>query len=281
MKKENKVVFIIILILLVAIILCCYILMKKKNVVINGNNDNKTVILTGDKFKLVDNQSLYFSLQNSVNSYYENINNDSYIKKIIIDSKETFDDFESLSYVMNKAYYYEINDSVIYFVSGYMIKQSYVEEVNQYLENVSYFIYEKNDTIRLKRIDTDNLEIYLSKLYYKGSINIKDGVNFNVQNVSDENKLSFYLSNFINLLINKPKHAYGYLDDNMKKYYDKYSVFSNKINDFYNKMTPVIFSYTVNDVGGDKVYRIVDDNQNNVVITEKVIMDYKIFIDIY
>lgn len=281
MNKENKVVFIIIFILIIAIVICSYVLINKKDDVTNVSNKNYDVILTGDKFKLLDNQNVYFSLQNFINEYYENINNDSYINKAIIDKKEIFDDFDSLSYIMNKAYYYEIDDIVIYFVSGFMIKQSYVDEISQYLDNVVYFLYKKNNTIKLKRIDTDNLEIYLSKLYYKGKINISDGVDFKIQGVNDESKLSFYLSNFINLLINKPEYAYSYLDNNMKKYYNNYEFFSNKKNDIYNNLTPIIFSFTYKVVDGNNVYRIIDNNQNNIIITENNIMDYKIFVDIY
>ena len=57
--------------------------------------------------------------------------------------------------------------------------------------------------------------------------------------------------------------------------------FSNKKNDIYNNLTPIIFSFTYKVVDGNNVYRIIDNNQNNIIITENNIMDYKIFVDIY
>lgn len=278
MKKGNKVVYLIITLLFIAILICLYFLKNKEE---NNTQKEVTSIISGDKFKILENQNTFFSLQDSINTYYENIDNEEYISKIIIDEKESIDNYDSLSYIMNKAYYQKLDNSVVYFVSGYLIKQSYIEESTSYIDNVSYFIYEKNNTIRLKKLEADNLETYISKIYYKGNINLKDGVKFTTKSVSDQNKLSFYISNFINLLINRPKSAYSYLDNNMLKYYDKYSVFSSKINDFYSKMTPVIFSYSVSNVDGNNVYNFVDNNQNEIVITETSIMDYKIFINIY
>ena len=278
MKKENKIVYSIITLLFMGVLICLYFLKDKDD---TNTKDEVTSVVSGDKFKILENQNTFFSLQDSINTYYENIDNEEYISKIIIDEKENIDNYDSLSYIMNKAYYQKLDNSVVYFVSGYLIKQSYIEESANYIDNVSYFIYEKNNTIRLKRIEADNLEIYISNIYYEGNINLKDGQKFTTKSVSDENKLSFYISNFINLLINSPKSAYSYLDNNMLKYYDKYGVFSSKINDFYSKMTPVIFSYSVSNVDGNNVYKIVDNNQNDIVITETSIMDYKIFINIY
>ncbi len=278
MKKGNKVVYLIITLLFIAILICLYFLNDKESA---NTKEEDTSIISGDKFKILENQNTFFSLQDSINTYYENIDNDTYISKIIIDEKESIDSYDSLSYIMYKAYYQKLDNSVVYFVSGYLIKQSYIEESANYIDNVSYFIYEKNNTIRLKRIEADNLETFISNIYYEGNINLKDGQTFITKSVSDENKLSFYISNFVNLLIYSPRSAYGYLDNNMLKYYHKYSVFSNKINDIYSKITQVIFSYSVNSVDGNNVYNIVDNNQNEIVITETSIMDYKIFINIY
>lgn len=299
MKKENKVMYIYIVIILLFCLVLIYLYFSKNNnstnvnYVDNSTNknqnsiNNKTTnsnkdeddIISGDKLQVLDNETMFFSLQNSINTYYENMGNDKYIKNIIIDKKENNDHYLEISFIMEKAYYQELNDSEVYFVNGYLLDSS--SESSSYIDNVSYFIYKKNNTIRLKRIETNNFEKYIKNIYYNKSINIKDGVEFTTQSITDESKLSFYISCFKNLLYRNPKKAYSYLDNNMLKYYDKYSIFYAKIDDIYEKMSSVIFSYGVNGQNEEKVYNIVDNNQNIIVITESGIMDYKIFINIY
>ncbi len=284
MRKENKFVYVLIFMFLIGIVICLVLLKKQNN---NTNTDKNVedtkeeVVLSGDKFKLVDDQNMYFSLQKAINLYYSNLSNEMYINKIIIDEPEEFDNLENISYSMTKAYFQNIDDTTCaYIVCGYNLEYSYIEDGAKYVDNVCYFIYKASNTIRLKRLDIDNIDTFVSNLYYKGYINLERGASFSESTTSNEAKLSIYLSNFINLIINKPEVAYEYLDSDMQSNLGSYDNFLLRVADIYDKISPVIFNYIVNEVNGVKVYTVVDDNRNDITIKENSFMDYKLFINI-
>lgn len=283
MKRDNKIAYILIFIFLIALIICIIILNKNnKDITINNGDTlvNNDITINGSDFKLLNNQNIFFSLQNSINDYYENLDNEEYINNIVIDEKENLNKLDNLTYIMNKAYYLDIDDATFYVVSGKVIKESYVNGDNSYNTGI-YFIYVYNNTIRLKRLNASNIDVFLNKLYYQGNIDLKEGISYEVNTISIENKLTYYLSNFMNNLMYYPKDAYSLLDNNMKKFYSSYNIFLSDVMKVYNKITPVIFSYSSISKSDYMVYNVVDDKQNNIVITEYGIMDYKIFIDIY
>lgn len=283
MKRDNKIAYILIFIFLIALIICIIILNKNnKDITINNGDTlvNNDITINGSDFKLLNNQNIFFSLQNSINDYYENLDNEEYINNIVIDEKEKLNKLDNLTYIMNKAYYLDIDDTTFYVVSGKVIKESYVNGDNSYNTGI-YFIYVYNNTIRLKRLNASNIDVFLNKLYYQGNIDLKEGISYEVNTISIENKLTYYLGNFMNNLMYYPKDAYSLLDNNMKKFYSSYNIFLSDVMKVYNKITPVIFSYSSISKSDYMVYNVVDDKQNNIVITEYGIMDYKIFIDIY
>ena len=283
MKRDNKIAYILIFIFLIAVIICIIILNKNnKNITINNGDTliNNDITINGSDFKLLNNQNIFFSLQNSINDYYENLDNEEYINNIVIDEKENLNKLDNLTYIMNKAYYLDIDDATLYVVSGKVIKESYVNGDNGYNTGI-YFIYVYNNTIRLKRLNVSNIDVFLNKLYYQGNIDLKEGLSYEVNTTSIENKLTYYLSNFMNNLMYYPNDAYSLLGNNMKKFYSSYNIFLSDVMKIYEKITPVIFSYSSISKDDYMVYNIVDDKQNNIVITEYGIMDYKIFIDIY
>ena len=281
--NKNKFALILIVIMVLAILICLVLLENK-----DGSNDNgedksikvdKDVEIIGDKFKILNNQNIFFSIQNSINEYYENITDVNYVSKIMISEYEpvTYNVYDS--YIIKKAYYLNLDNKSIYLVCGNLSANSFADEESANRDNVCYFVLTKNNTIRLKELDIVNMESYLSTLYYKGSIHVDDGIKYSITNTTDESKLSYYLAYFINLLLYNPEEAYTYLDDNMLKYYNSYEVFNEYIYNIYDKLSSVIFSYAEESNTNKKVYRVTDNNQNNIIITENNIMDFKIFIN--
>lgn len=272
--KNKKVYLILICILFLGIILCLFNLKDKDDVVIIENKDK--YLITGDKFSLLNEYNKFFTIQKYINLYYENINNTDYLEKFVIDYKE--ESFENASYTANKVYQYNIDGISMYFVSGYVINQSYVSELNEVYDDIIFFVIVKDNLLNIKKIDSNNVDLFLTTLNYDGIIKINDGLKYVEENISEINIISYYISNFMNLLINKPINAYSYLSDVSKRYYDSYLVFNNDVYNIYNKLTPIVLSYSIQRENDLVMYNVVDDNGNEIIIYEHGIMDYNITI---
>ena len=95
-------------------------------------------------------------------------------------------------------------------------------------------------------------------------------------NISEKNKLVLYINEFLNLLFLDSEKAFSMLDDNTKSKYLGYEDFYNQIDYIYEILSTNIFSYTTDDTYNYKVYKIQDNNQRNISISEYRTMNYKI-----
>lgn len=274
--KNKKVYLILIGILFLSVVLCLFILKDKNDNIVIIDNEDKYLI-TGDKFNLLNEYNKFFTIQKYINLYYENINNTDYLEKFFIEYKE--ESYENASYTANKIYQYNIDNISMYFVSGYVINQSYVSELSEVYDNIVFFVIVQDNLVNIKKIDSNNVDLYLTTFNYNGKIKISDGLKYEEESISEINVISYYISNFMNLLINKPINAYTYLSDVSKKYYDSFQVFSNDIYNIYDKLTPIVLSYSIQRENDLVVYNVVDDNGNEIIIYEKGIMDYNITIN--
>lgn len=186
--------------------------------------------------KLFDNEDKYFSIKSTINS---NLNN------------------ENLNYIITKILYKTYKETDYCFVNGYTLEYPEFGEAT-YEGNVNYLLILRGNTYNLYKVNTTNIEEYANSFNdYK---EITNGKVLNIINHSEKNKLSSYISNFINLLNYDKNKAYNYLN-NKNDNLDKYLNISSNIN-----------SYTKN----DNYYIVTDSNNNTFKITEESIMNYKI-----
>lgn len=299
MEKNKKQVLIIIgfilaVIALLAILLSIFLPNDKKpsdNPEINNNPLNENTIKK-DITKLED-VNKFFSTQKIINDFYTLLNNretnkllkvldSSYIKSKGITENNLYQNlnsnYEITTYVAKNIYYNPNSSITYYFINGYLINDELMGDNSELYENINYLIIvdEITRNYTINPLDSNiQIESY-AKSYSIESKTITNDFRFTSISVTEENKLTTYLSEFLNLLVYDNNKAYNLLETETKKEYQNYNDFKNQMVDIYSRFSSKIFSYSKKEEGNNTIYYIKDDNQNDIIITEKGIMDYSI-----
>lgn len=298
-QYQKKVLFIVFgILILIAVVAVVWSLFAS-----NGNdideptqpNDPGTEEPTetlSDEFVRLDDESLFFGVQQVINDYYDKIFKEDtnalftmldplYISDNLINSNNIYsflgDNYGITSYVA-KSIYYNPNSSVTYyFVSGYLTSNSIMGDEYEYDDNASFLVIvdESSRYYVLRPISTSNLVDYIEN-YDVVERNFDQGNIFQTVNVTIENKLSTYLNEFINFLIYNPREAYNLLDDDTLNQYQGYDDFASQALDIYESLSARIFSYSSTEENDLTIYDIIDNNQNSITIYEYGIMDFQI-----
>ncbi len=179
----------------------------------------------------------YFSIQSTINSDINDDNKNYITTKILCKSHEETD---------------------YCFVGGYLIE--YIDFSSPtYDDKIGYALVLKGNTYTMKQIETDNIETYANN--YNKYEELKDGKVLPIIDYSEKNKLSSYISNFINLLMFDQSKAKLLISSNSTK----------SINELQSLSSNII-SYEKE----DNTYTILDSNNNRFKIIETSTMDYKI-----
>ena len=294
-KAQRKVLMIIaILILIIAIlayILSLFVSDDHIDEPTDPGIDNPSEVVR-DEIALLEDESVFFSVQNVINQYYNYIFEENTSELFLLLDPEYLDeygitsnniysvignDYGITSYMANNIYYNPDSSVTYYFVTGYLTSNSIMGDEYQYVDDVSFLIIVDEATHRyvLRPIEVSDLRNYAEN-YHIVDRNIEEGNRFQVSTYSLESKLTTYLSEFINLLINNPEEAYQLLDDNKKKEYQSYQDFESHIVDIYNMLSSRIFSYSSREEDGVTLYDIIDNKQNEITIYEYSLMNYQI-----
>lgn len=302
MKDSKKyIIIIIVLILVVLSLLAVYISIKDRNDNTNvnignsssnngNNNDNDNDIIDKDKInqnkQLLENEDLYFRIYLTLNDYYRNIHlgnkkeiynvlEDGYKKDNNLTEDNVLNyikaDYSDSTYIIKEIYYNPNSRVTYYFTNGYLYNNSEDDE-SSYYDSVKFIVIIKNNHYVIKPLDNS-----VNYLNYVNNCVIED-ININNSNIllnntiNEQNKLILYLNEFLNLLIYNPERAYNMLDANTLKKYTDYNNFYSERNNIFNKLSTNILSYNKS----DNIYRIKDFKQNDIIITEERILDYKI-----
>ena len=191
---------------------------------------------SASKIKLFDDEEKYFAIKSTINSTLNN---------------------EELNYIITKILYKTYNNTDYLFIKGYTLEYPEFGEVT-YQSNVNYVMILKGNTYNVYSIDTTDIDEYAKK--FTNYLELENGKVLNMINHSEKNKLSSYISNFINLLNFDTNEAYNYLqnkNDSLSK---------------YNNLSSNIISYNKN----GNSYIITDSNNNTFKIIEDSVMNYKI-----
>ena len=140
--------------------------------VIANNKENKIVL------KTLEDDYKYFTLQNVVNEQFTS-------------------DYETTSFTATKIEYKEIDDMIYYFVQGYTIKYSELENV--YTDNINYLVSTIGNFYEIEQITISDIELY--KEQYYGGKTITENKILPIIEFNEESKLMSYIANFNNLLM--------------------------------------------------------------------------------
>ena len=294
-KAQRKVLMIIaILILIIAIlayVLSLFVGDDNPDDPLDPGSDNPSEVVR-DEIVLLEDESVFFSVQNVINQYYNYIFEENTSELFLLLDPEYLDeygitsnniysvignDYGITSYMANNIYYNPDSSVTYYFVTGYLTSNSIMGDEYRYTDSVSFLVIvdETTSYYVLRPIETSDLRNYAEN-YHIVDRNIEEGNRFQVSTYSLENKLTTYLSEFINFLINNPEEAYQLLDDDTKLSYQSYQDFESHIVDIYNMLSSRIFSYSSREEDGVVVYDIIDNKQNEITIYEYSLMNYQI-----
>ena len=294
-KAQRKVLMIIaILILIISIlayVLSLFVGDDNPDDPLDPGSDNPSEVVR-DEIVLLEDESVFFSVQNVINQYYNYIFEENTSELFLLLDPEYLDeygitsnniysvignDYGITSYMANNIYYNPDSSVTYYFVTGYLTSNSIMGDEYRYTDSVSFLVIvdEATSYYDLRPIETSDLCNYAEN-YHIVDRNIEEGNRFQVSTYSLENKLTTYLSEFINFLINNPEEAYQLLDDDTKLSYQSYQDFESHIVDIYNMLSSRIFSYSSREEDGVVVYDIIDNKQNEITIYEYSLMNYQI-----
>ena len=292
MENKAKKKILIIVGIILASIACLTIILSSMINNDPGNTPNKNESMKKE-ITLLENEATFFNIEKSINDYYylltNSKNNDLYTileKDYIIENNITIDNilekienkYSSTSYKAKEIYYNKDSVVTYYFINGYFIDTSMSEDDFKYYENVNYLVIvsENNNYVIRPLSNNINIEEY-AKSYSLDYIEINNNFKISSANISEKNKLTIYINEFLNLLFLDTNKAYNMLDENTKNNYNNYNDFKSNINDIYSKLSSVVFSYSVKKIGNINEYDIIDNKQNKIKITEYNTMNYKIY----
>lgn len=295
MEKHKKKILILIGVILVLIALIAVLL----GLIFKDEKPDEPIKTPTDKveeiskeIEILNDSGEFLGIQLAINNFYELLKNKEikellevldidYINEKNITSNNLYtyfnDDYENVFFIAKEIYYNPNSPVTFYFINGYLMGVDMFGESDYYESSVNYLIVKnKNNDYVIRPLD-NNLNISdIARNYKLRNKEIDSNHVLTTSDISEENKLTIYINEFMSLLVYDNKRAYELLDDETKKKYVSYEDFLNKSIEIYNSLSSKIFAYSKQEINGKIVYRIKDDKQNNIMIYETSIMNYKI-----
>lgn len=250
-----------------------------------------------DKLEVINEYNDYFSIVSSVNKYlnYTSTNNKEAVYALL-DKEYTSNNEITIDNVLDKISIYPTNTSIktnimtsvniknnyAYYLKGSIIQNDY---------NTTKEITSDFEIVVLKDLNNLTISLYpINNTNYKRVIDhIKkisiESNNYNKINntsiVTKEEICSLYLSDYLNKIKNDIDSSYSLLSDNMKKQSDFNTLesYKNYINSNISKMSTSADKCLMEKIKDNRVYSVIDKNENKFVFNEESIMNYKV--DIY
>lgn len=279
-KKKLKLVIVIIAVIIILPIFLLLILHKDETELKNNENNMYFSDISFADFSLLTDSVVGFSLQNIINEYFEykNTNNTQKLNEIL-NSKYQKDlnnsnNIETV-YFTDKIYQYSYKNYEYYFLDGYITEQSLMDDKIAYTDDVNFFVIVNKMDSKVSIYPLENNDFSNFVLKYKFG---EEQLNYPYKsiNITGKNMLKLYINNYLSLLFNDQDKAYNMLGNNTKKYFGSKEEFIKQIDFIYNSLTTSIFSYSVEKEDDIVIYRILDDNQNDIIIYENGALSYTI-----
>ena len=289
-KKYLRIVIVIILILAVVSVGLVWLLGNNAND--NIDNIDDTSSIDNPTLRVLQNaDNEFFAVQRIVNNYYEiiksnnaqeiyNVLDKDYVISNAIDENNVLNfftnDYEDTSYIAKEIQYIRGENTTYYFVNGYLLNQNIVTEEIEYDANVNYLVItdtEKN-LYAIHPLESNEFNNFVSNYDFKNALELNEDNSYSNINIIETNKLTTYINEFLSLMFLDTERAYNMLDDATKSYFGSYDSFSDSLLDTYDRISPVIFSYS-QETGDDYIlYSVIDNNDNRIRIYEYNTMNY-------
>lgn len=274
MKKDDIRTFITIAIICAIIVGIVLIINRKSN---------------SEKLEEVNEYNTFFTITSYINTYISSNSNASklydltyidYINKNNI-TENTINEFLE-NYTINSSIkvtdmkYVKIKNNYVYYVKGKIYKNTY---------NGSEVINNNYQTLVLVDFDTLSYAIYPIDTDYKKvldkikKISIENNRNNNVKKsdlITKEQICVIYLSDYISKIDEEIELSYNVLSEKMKEQYPMFKEYVNYINDNRDKITTEADKCLLEKIGNNRVYTVIDKNENKYIFTEKSVMNYEV-----
>ena len=240
-KNNQKFIIILILILLIfTSIIAIFVSLNIKDDNDDSNTPNSNIpssetIINKEISRLKDIDE-YFAVQSAINSFYDKVsaNEKSEIVSLldsnyVIENNITNDNvFEKMNlstsfinFIVEEIYYNDNSNITYYFVKGY--ENEYLmgeEEYVKYNKNVFYLlVVDTNNHYMLRPLKSiNNLEEYANNYDLK-EVKIGNDSKFKKIEITEEKKVTSYITNYTNLIYSDSDKAYKMLDDSTKEKY--------------------------------------------------------------
>ena len=237
--------------LIIGIIICVLLIVSLLALIISKNETKKI-----NKSIIELKNSNYFLIQHLINNYYnENMN---------------VYNLNGPTFIANNIYYN--NDKIInyYFVNGYIIDRD-LDGVTNYKKDINHLVIIKNGYYTLLKLPENiNIHEYASN-YELENIDINE-YKLKEYYISTQNKLTFYIAVFKDLVEIDTEKAYTMLGENTLVKYANYDSFYNDRINILNNLSTYVNGYT----SSENMYEIIDKKNNKTIITESSPMHFKI-----
>lgn len=274
MKKDDIRTFITIAIICAIIVGIVLIINRKSN---------------SEKLEEVNEYNTFFTITNYINTYISSSSNTSklydltyidYINRNNI-TENTINEFLE-NYTINSSIkvtdmkYVKIKNNYVYYVKGKIYQNTY---------DGSEVINNNYETLVLVDFDTLSYAIYPIDTDYKKvldkikKISIENNRNNNVKKsdlITKEQICVIYLSDYISKIDEEIELSYNVLSEKMKEQYPMFKEYVNYINDNRDKITTEADKCLLEKIGNNRVYTVIDKNENKYIFTEKSVMNYEV-----
>ena len=265
MKKDDIRTFITIAIICAIIVGIVLIINRKSN---------------SEKLEEVNEYNTFFTITNYINTYISSSSNTSklydltyidYINRNNI-TENTINKFLE-NYTINSSIkvtdmkYVKIKNNYVYYVKGKIYQNTY---------DGSEVINNNYETLVLVDFDTLSYAIYPIDTDYKKvldkikKISIENNRNNNVK------KSDLITKEQICVIDEEIELSYNVLSEKMKEQYPMFKEYVNYINDNRDKITTEADKCLLEKIGNNRVYTVIDKNENKYIFTEKSVMNYEV-----
>ena len=274
MKKDDIRTFITIAIICAIIVGIVLIVNRKSN---------------SEKLEEVNEYNTFFTITSYINNYISSSSNASklydltytdYINKNNI-TENTINEFLE-NYTINSSVnvtdmkYVKIKNNYVYYVKGKIYQNTYdgSEVINN---NYQTLVLVDFDTLSyaIYPIDTDYKKV-LDKIK---KVNIENNRNNDIKKselITKEQICVIYLSDYISKIDEEIELSYNVLSEKMKEQYPMFKEYVNYINDNRDKITTEADKCLLEKIGNNRVYTVIDKNENKYIFTEKSVMNYEV-----
>lgn len=246
-----------------------------------------------EKLEPVNEYNVYFSNVNYINNFISNIASDNneavydlldnkYIEKNNINTDNVLDvvgDYSILSsFSADSMSFVQVKDNFIYYVKGSIYESGYDESRTLIDDDFSVIIStdSNNTSFSLYLVNNRNYKGIINNIK---NVNIINNGNNNISKlelINKESVCAIYLTDFVNNISMDIEKSYDLLSDDMKKIYTSIDSFKEYIGNNFNLITTSGDKCKLDNIEDNRVYTVIDSNNNTYVFTEETIMNYKV-----